>query len=43
MIQGYWHIHKLLDLSLCVTGAYLGGALGHDPPLDRQDSIISIE
>ena len=26
------------------SGAYLGGALGHGPPpLDRQDSIISIE
>ena len=26
-----------------MAGAYLGGALGHHPPLGRQDSIISIE
>ena len=26
-----------------VAGAYLGGALGHGPPLGPQDSIISIE
>ena len=25
------------------AGAYLGGALGHSPPLDRLNSIISIE
>ena len=30
-------------LSVTVSGAYLGGALGHGPPLGRQDSIISIE
>ena len=30
-------------ISRMYTGAYLGGALGHGPPLRRQDSIISVE